>query len=138
MPVYQKLQSKGAYADFTIRPGEIADGPYAAQGDDSWILFLINTTNQVFELVSLCDASGTYGPWFRVPAVGNNCATGYDECFDKRSWSEVLTMPRSTQPFSLRIATKPNAFGVALGTEFLDLRCAEGFAGGVIGIAVDG
>ena len=140
MAGYQKLQTKGAYDDFVIRPQEIGDSPYAPgqMKGDSWVLGVVNTTNHSYELVSLRHAPGEYGAWFRVPAVGNNCPTGYDECFARQVWSEVLSLPAGMQSFDIRIATRPNDFGVAVGGEFLDGRPEPGTRGGVLGIAIDG
>lgn len=137
---YQKIQAKGAYSDFTIGAHEIDPSIDPLQGEinGSWLLCLVNTTSHDLELASLCYDGQNYGPWFRIPVVKNNCPTGYDECFDQQKWSIILALPKDSERFSIRIATKPNAFGSATGTEFLEIQPAAEFRGGIIGVAADG
>jgi hypothetical protein len=134
---YQKIQSKGASAEYSIKPDEVGEAPRSA-GSQGWQLCLINTTNKQFEFASLRHRQGDFGPWFRIPAVKNNCPTGYDMCFDKQIWSVILSLPADPQSFDIRVATGPNSFGFAVGTEFLGVKPEPGTSGGVLGIAIDG
>lgn len=137
---YQKIQSNGAYAEFTIKADEIGEAPFphTRTGQDDWELCLINTTDQDFALAALAREGEGFGAWFKIPVVRNNCPTGYEMCFGQQSWTGILSLPGSHRAFGIRIATRPNAFGIAQGTEFLNIRPQAGMQGGVLGIAIDG
>ncbi len=127
---YEKIQTKGAYSDFTIKGDDIDanfDPLKEATGD--WSLGLVNITNNSFSLASI-----NYGKWFNIPKTDKNCETDYEECIGNGVWTVILAVPRESSPFSLRIATQPDQFGNATGTEFLKITPSTSHEGGIIGI----
>jgi hypothetical protein len=134
---YQKIQSTGSYSDYSINLADVGEAPFGTDGK-GWQLCLINTTNSDFEFASLRHNQADFGPWFKIPVVRNNCSTGYDMCFDAGNWAVILSLPPGTQTFDIRLATKPNGFGAAVGAEFLGVRPEPGTGGGVLGISIDG
>ncbi|HQZ12051.1 MAG TPA: hypothetical protein PK286_04130 [Devosia sp.] len=137
---FQKLQSKGIYSNFTIKPEDIDEtqAPMPAEAGEGWQLLVINNTNHELVFAAVAQGASDFGPWFSIPAVGNNCPTGFDLCFDRQQWTAVLSLLTVPPPFSLRLATKTDSFGVATGAEFLDISPEPGTSGGVIGIDVQG
>jgi hypothetical protein len=136
---YKKIQTKGAYTDFTVRDGDIDKtfNPLKRSGrpDEEWILGLVNITNQVYSFASVAGPDGNYGKWFEIPETGANCPTNYDECIGNGQWTAILAVSSNSAPFSLRIATRPDEFGKATGTEFFGIAPSKTHEGGIIGIS---
>ncbi len=136
---YKKIQTKGAYTDFTISDGDIDKGfdPLKRRGepDEEWTLGLVNITNEVYSFASVAGPDGNYGKWFDIPQTGMNCETNYDECIGNGQWTAILAVPFNSPPFSIRIATRPDQFGKATGTEFFDIAPSKTHEGGIIGIS---
>ncbi|TPK82578.1 hypothetical protein FJ934_11645 [Mesorhizobium sp. B2-4-12] len=136
---YKKIQTKGAYTDFTIRDADIDKtfDPLKGRGKPSekWVLGLVNITNEVYSFASVAGPDGNYGKWFEISETGNNCETNYDECIGNGQWSAILAVPSNSPPFSIRIATRPNQFDKATGTEFFGITPNKTHEGGIIGIS---
>lgn len=136
---YQKLQTKGAYSDFSITDGDIDEKFDAlrnvSDADEAWILGVVNITDIAYRYAAIAGPDGQYGKWFRIPLTGKTCETNFDACFANGGWKAILARPKASSAFNIRIATAPNEFGAATGTEFFAITPDDGFAGGLIGIS---
>ena len=136
---YEKIQTKFADTDFTVRDDDIDKNfdPLKAKNEPSgrWLLGFINITNEVYSFASISDPIGNYGKWFEISETGKNCETNYEECIGNGHWSAILAMPGNSPPFSIKIATRPNQFGKATGTEFFGITPRDAYEGGIIGIS---
>jgi len=136
---YEKIQTKFAAAsDFTINAADI-DRTFDPlkehrKSPSNWILGLVNITNEAYLFASVTDRGGNYGKWFGIPATRKNCETSYDDCIGKGKWTAILAVPSNSSSFSIRIATQPDEFGNATGTEFLEITPSDTYEGGIIGV----
>lgn len=136
---YEKVQTKGAYSDFTIKDEDI-DRAYrpletSPKSAGNWVLGLVNITNECYSFASITDQDGNYGKWFTIPEICKNCETNYDDCTANGGWGAILSMPSTSPPFSIRIATQPDQYGNVQGTEFLGINPSPAYKGALIGIS---
>ncbi|WP_454818966.1 hypothetical protein [Labrys neptuniae] len=133
----QRLQSKANLDNFIIQDGDI-DRSYdplkSPPGGLAWTLCVINITDAEYEYAALSEQGGSYGKWFRIPVTGKTCQTDYDECLRTGGWKVILSLPRATAPFDLRLATGRDEIGNATGAEFLGIEPDGAYDGGVVGI----
>jgi hypothetical protein len=134
----QRLQTKDAYSDFEIHENNIDPSfyPFGNTQDPAniWTLGIVNITDIKYVYASVAENRDVYGKWFRIPVTGKTCETNYDECIANGGWNAILTRANNASVFSIRVATEPNEFGVATGTEFLDIKADPQFEGGLLGI----
>lgn len=136
---YENVQTKSAYLDFVIKDEDV-DRTFrpletGLKPTRSWVLGLVNITNECYSFASIADQSGNYGKWFIIPEICKNCETNFDDCTANGSWAVILSLPNGSPPFNIRIATQPDQFGNVRGTEFLGITPSSAYEGAIIGIS---
>jgi hypothetical protein len=119
-----------------IPKDQIGDGPVSLATDSTWILQLVNMTDKCFAFVQVTDSNGAWGKWYRMTPACRTCnLSSYDACFAAKAYVPILVSQCTAHPFSISIATEPDADGNALGYTWNNIIPNCQYSGTVIGIA---
>ncbi|WP_155416507.1 hypothetical protein [Stutzerimonas stutzeri] len=101
----------------------------------TWVLSLVNRTNECFEYLQTRNNAGVWGKWAHFTPACRTCNLGsYEACFKAGAYVPILITDCVSPPFAIRIATKPDANGNSHGAEYTGIIPKCQYAGGVIGI----
>ena len=118
-----------------ISKGETAEGPLVVQSDTTWVLNLVNMTNECFAWVQVTDSTGAWGKWYRMTPACRTCSLGsFDACKAAAAYVAILVSQCTAHAFSISIATEPDANGNSNGATWQGITPNCQYAGAVIGI----
>lgn len=119
---------------FRITRADIGDPPVAAAGA-TWILSLVNRTNECYVYVQTRNNNGAWGKWYGMTPACRNCdLASFKACFDAKKYVSILVTDCTSAPFDINIASEPDANGNANGASYTGIKPNCNRPGGVIGI----
>lgn len=101
----------------------------------SYAIAVINLSSQCLTIAGTRRIGGSDAEWkwTPIPKTCRNCTTSYQQCFNEKRWSIVMTTDCNSQPFELFIGYFISDTEVR--GSVTDIRPSCNVGGGVIGVS---